>query len=242
MTRRVERILCGAAVCIVLCGGAQAQTPTPAGELAARQAAETQPLPPLPEPGPLPPPASCGAQNCLTLEISDRALRSLDRGADPAEFGEGLSFALEAAGAPPSVYFLAVRYENGRLAEYATTEWVRPDAGGEGLIIDGIAEAVADAAMGPGVTGVEVAAASRSMPVWTVPVHTEGFLIAHPRTFLIGTPDMAPVDEASAPADLVAAAEEGSLLLLTVAAADKALRAPDQSKVTGVVVRLTPAD
>ena len=123
-----------AVCCAGLATPALAQTPPPAGELAARLAAEAPPPPPPPEPAPPPPPASCGVPNCLALEISEDALRALRRGAEPAEFAEGISFSYDGE-RPPAIYFIAARYVNGRLAQYDKTSWIRPEGAANGLTI-----------------------------------------------------------------------------------------------------------
>jgi hypothetical protein len=231
-------MLAALAMGLIGAGSASAQTPTAAGVLMTQQAEATPQLPPLPAPGPLPPPASCGAQNCLALQISDNALRLLDGGAAPAEFAEGLSLSYEAAGAPLAIYFVAVRYEKGRLARYAYTPWVRPESG-EGLNIEGIADVVAEVVDPLGAGEAEIVAASRRAPVWTVPVHTQSFMRESPKTFLAGAPDAAPVDEAAAPGDLLEAAATGTLLLLAFAPADPSRRSPDLAAVTGAVLPIS---
>ena len=244
MSMRVRALVGGGAAALIgvgLCAVAQAQTPTPAGELAARQAEQMRTLPPLPQPGPLPPPASCGAQNCITLEIGDNALRLLDRGVDPLEFGEGLTLSYEGAGEPAAIYFVAARYRNGRLANYAYTPWIRPE-NGRGVVPEGLAEAVAEAADPLGHGAAQIVAASRATPVWTVPVQTQSFLIESPKTDLIGAPEDAAIDEATAPEGLADAAAEQTLVLLTFAPADPRLRSPEMAAVTGVVLRVSEAD
>lgn len=239
MTVRVHGIMRGAvvsAVCAALSGGALAQTPTPAGELAARMAAEAPPPPPAPEPEPLGPPASCGAQNCLSLTIAEDALRALRRGVEAEQFAEGISFSYEGA-KPPAVYLIAGVYENGRLTDYEVTPWFRPEPG-EGLAVPDAAGIVGGAVDPLGEGSARVVEAGGDSPVWTLPLSAQGFMFDAPRTYLAGAPDAAPLDEAALPADLAPLVESGHLLLLALVPVDRSQRTPEMTRTTGIVAPL----
>lgn len=194
---------------------------------------------------PAPPPAatSCGAQNCLTLELSPEALRAVERGGDLAAFAEGVSLAYEGA-KPPAIYLVAARYENGRLTKYVNTPWFRPEGSGSGLTADGAADAIAGAVNLLGKPAVALAPAGQGQAVWMTPVSMRGFMIESPRTYLIGDEETspAPIDRMSVDPALAARVERGPVLFIAFVPSDSLLRTLEQTQGVGAVIPLVPAE
>lgn len=186
---------------------------------------------------------ACGAQNCLTLELSPEALRAVERGGDLADFAEGVSLAYEGANSP-AVYFVAARYDNGRLTQYENTAWLRPEGAGAGIAFDGVAEAISRAANLIGQPPVALAPAAEGQAVWMTPVSMQGFVIESPRTYLIGDMETAPapIDRMTVAPALASRVESGPVLFIAFVPSDYLLRTPEQTLGTGAVIPLVPAE
>jgi hypothetical protein len=214
-------------------GGA---TPPPAGAAFADQEPAAGIL--AQQPAPLPPAnTSCGAHNCITLELDEDALRAVEHGGDPAAFADGISFIYEGE-RPPAIHFVAARYRNGRLEQYQTTRWIRPDEAGADIEIEGVADAVTGAAHLSGRPPSRLTPVSGSEVVWITPVSMQGFVIDSPRTFLIGEAGSAPIDVATVAPEMAAHVEGGVVLFVAFVPSDVRLRAPEQTLGTGAVIPL----